>query len=174
MLRKAILALCLVLGIHSVNLSVAADAQRASGVSRIGVLSPFPSSFGAGPSFEAFRQTLRELGYVDGRNVALEYRWADGRSDRLSNLAAELVQLGVDVIFSAWCTPAALATRRQRARFLSSSPGWVTPLAWGWSQASPGPVATSQAPRSLQRRRSASSLSCSRMWSQESLESGPS
>jgi putative ABC transport system substrate-binding protein len=91
---------------------LAADAQAAGKVYRIGVLSPFPSSYGPGPSFEAFRQTFRDLGYVDGRNVALEYRWADGRPDRLPDLAAELVRLGVDVVFSAWSTPAALATKK--------------------------------------------------------------
>src|SRR6516162_8356377 len=81
-------------------------------VYRVGVLSPFSSSFGPGPSFEAFRQMFRELGYVDGRSVALEYRWADGQADRLPDLAAELVRLQVDVIFSAWGTPAALATKK--------------------------------------------------------------
>jgi putative tryptophan/tyrosine transport system substrate-binding protein len=90
---------------------LAAEAQHAGKVYRIGVLSPFSPSFGPGPSFEAFRQTFRELGYVDGRNVALEYRWADGRSDRLPTLAAELARLRVDVVLSAWGTPAALATK---------------------------------------------------------------
>ena len=79
---------------------------------RIGVLSPFSSTFGPGPSFAAFRQTLHELGYVEGRNIGLEYRWADGRYDRLPGLAEELVRLPVDVVFSAWSTPAALATQK--------------------------------------------------------------
>ena len=91
---------------------LAAEAQPAGRVYRIGVLSPFSPSFGPGPSFEAFRQTFRELGYVDGRNVALEYRWADGQPDRLPALAAELVRLRVDVVFSAWGTPGALATKK--------------------------------------------------------------
>ena len=67
----------------------AAEAQQVGKVFRIGVLSPFSHSFGPGPSFEAFRQMFLELGYVDGRNVVLEYRWADGRPDRLPALAAE-------------------------------------------------------------------------------------
>jgi putative ABC transport system substrate-binding protein len=90
----------------------AAEAQQVGRVFRIGVLSPFSPSFGPGPSFEAFRQTFRELGYVDGRNVVLEHRWADGRPDRLPALAAELVRLRVDVVFSVWGTPAALATKK--------------------------------------------------------------
>jgi putative ABC transport system substrate-binding protein len=100
----------LVLALLAVPLAI--EAQSAGKVYRIGVLSPFPSSYGPGPSFEAFRQTLGELGYIDGRNVALEYRWAEGRTDRLPALAAELVRLGVDVVFSAWSTPAALATKK--------------------------------------------------------------
>jgi putative ABC transport system substrate-binding protein len=91
---------------------LAAEAQPAGKVYRIGVLSPFSSSFVPGPSFEAFRQTLRELNYVEGRNITLEYRWADGRYDRLPGLAADLVRLRVDVVVSAWSTPTALATKK--------------------------------------------------------------
>src|SRR5262245_20959251 len=86
--------------------------QQPRKVPRVCVLSPFSSSFGPGPSFEAFRETLRELGYVEGRNIALEYRWADGRYDRLPGLTTELVRLQVDVMSSAWSTPVALATRK--------------------------------------------------------------
>jgi putative tryptophan/tyrosine transport system substrate-binding protein len=89
----------------------AGEAQQPGKVYRIGVLSPFASSSGPS-SFAAFPQTLRELGYVEGRNVALEYRWADGRPDRLPDLAASLVRLQVDLIFSAWGSPAALAAKK--------------------------------------------------------------
>src|SRR5260370_2390993 len=91
---------------------LAAGAPPPGKAYRIGVLSPFSSSFGPGPSCEAFRHTLRELGYVEGRNVALEYRWADGRYDRLPDLIADLVRLRVDAIVSTWSTPAALATKK--------------------------------------------------------------
>jgi putative tryptophan/tyrosine transport system substrate-binding protein len=95
-----------------ITASLAAAAPPAGKVYRIGVLSPFSSSFGPGPSFEAFRRTLREVGYVEGRNIALEYRWADGRYDRLPDLIADLVRLRVDAIVSTWSTPAALATKK--------------------------------------------------------------
>src|SRR5262245_59350430 len=91
---------------------LAAVAQQARKVPRIGVLSPFSSSYGPGPSFGAFHQTFQGLGYAAGRNVVLEYRWADGHVDRLAALAADLIPLPVDIIFSAYGTPAALASRK--------------------------------------------------------------
>ncbi len=109
--RRA-LVIFMTCGLAFVAAPLAVRAQQPQKVHRVGVLSPFASSFGPGPSFEAFRRTLRELGYVEGRDVALEYRWADGRSDRLADLAAELVRLRPDVIFSAWGTPEALATKK--------------------------------------------------------------
>ena len=51
-------------------------------------------------SAETFRQGLRDLGYVEGKNIVIEYRYAEGKVDRLSNLAAELVRLNVDVIWA--------------------------------------------------------------------------
>jgi putative ABC transport system substrate-binding protein len=59
----------------------------------------------------AFHDGLRETGYVEGWNLAIEYRWAEGRNDRLPALAAELVRRQVSVIVTAGSTPAALATR---------------------------------------------------------------
>ncbi len=82
-------------------------AQQAVKVPRIGVLRP-----GAPPDhlLEAFRVALRELGYAEGRNIVLEYRWAEGKLERLPELAAELVRLKVDLV-TTWSTPAALAAR---------------------------------------------------------------
>src|SRR5215475_794475 len=74
---------------------LAADAQPSAKVTRIGYLSP---AGGAGsPLAEAFRQGLRELGYVEGHNITIEFRAVAG-SEQLPALAAELVQLPVDVL----------------------------------------------------------------------------
>jgi putative ABC transport system substrate-binding protein len=73
------------------------DAQRAAAVARIGVLSPLAAAT-AIPMIGGLREGLRELGWVEGRNVALEVRFADGRLELLPQLAAELVRLDVDII----------------------------------------------------------------------------
>jgi len=76
-----------------------AQAQQAKKVPVIGTLhSDSPSSVES--SFEAFRQGLRQLGYVVGQNILIEYRYAEGKRDRVPDLAAELVRLNVDVIFA--------------------------------------------------------------------------
>jgi len=77
-----------------------ADAQQARGKRRIGWLSP-ASAANDLPNLEAFRAGLREVGYVEGQNITIEARWAEGRSERLSALAAELVRLPVDVLCTA-------------------------------------------------------------------------
>ena len=76
---------------------------------RIGWLSPAAAADGL-PNLEALRAGLRELGYVDGQNLTIETRWADGRSERLPQLAAELVRLQVDVLCTAG-TPATEAAK---------------------------------------------------------------
>ena len=76
-----------------------AAAQLPEKVARVGYLNPGSSSDPLRQRrFEVFRQSLRELGYVDGQSIAIESRWADGRYDRCPALAADLVRLKVDVI----------------------------------------------------------------------------
>jgi len=87
-----------------------ADAQPAAKVPRIGFLGNSTAALEAnlvGP----FREGLRELGYVEGRNILIEYRWAEGKNERLPALIAELIALKVDVIVTAG-TPAALAVKK--------------------------------------------------------------
>ena len=91
---KAVGVLLVGLAFASVHL---AEAQQAKKVPRIGHL----SIFGASARIEAFRQGLRELGYVEGKNINFEFRSADGKLERLPNLAAELVRLKVDIIVTA-------------------------------------------------------------------------
>ncbi len=88
---------------------LAAEAQQAAKIARIGYLA---TNRAANPHLpEAFRQGLRDLGYVEGRNVVIEYRDAEGKLERLPALAAELVALNVDVILAPG-TPQALAAKQ--------------------------------------------------------------
>jgi len=88
------------LAVGALLASRSADAQKAGSVRRIGWLSPASAADGL-PNLEALRAGLRELGYVEGKNIIIEARWADGRSERLPQLAAELVRLPVDVLCTA-------------------------------------------------------------------------
>ena len=105
--RRSALIVTLALGILSAPLP--ADAQQAGKVYRIGFLGGASPSVAARP-LEAFRQGLRDLGYVEGKNIVIEYRYAEGKFERLPDLAAELVRLKVDLIVAA-ATPPALAAQ---------------------------------------------------------------
>jgi putative ABC transport system substrate-binding protein len=80
-----------------INWSLAARAQQPTSVARIGFLT-FGSASTASSYVEAFRAGLRDFGYVEGKNFVIEFRFAEGNSDRLPGLATELVSLNVDVI----------------------------------------------------------------------------
>src|ERR1700682_6519347 len=89
---------------------LAAEAQQAAKVPRIGYLS---TNLGVNPPLrEAFRQGLRDLGYVEGRNLVIEYRDAEGKPERLPALAAEPVGLKVDVIVAGGGTLSAMAAKQ--------------------------------------------------------------
>ncbi len=75
---------------------LAAQAQETGKVPRVGMLTLAPS-----PLVEAFKQGMRDLGYVEGKNVVVEYRFAEGREERVPGLVADLVRLEVDVIVAA-------------------------------------------------------------------------
>jgi putative ABC transport system substrate-binding protein len=88
---------CLVLVAMLFALCIPAHAQQPKKIPRIGYLS-FQSSSSGRDLDDPFRQGLNALGYVEGKNIIIEYRWAEGNFDRLPELAAELVRLKVDVI----------------------------------------------------------------------------
>jgi putative tryptophan/tyrosine transport system substrate-binding protein len=98
------------LSVMLLALCYSASAQQPKKTSRIGLLS------GSGPAtnpayLEAFRQGLRELGYIEGENILLEYRWGEGKFDRLPGLAAELIGLRADIIVTIG-TQATVAARQ--------------------------------------------------------------
>jgi putative ABC transport system substrate-binding protein len=107
---------------------LAAKAQP-SGTIRIGYLSP-GSTVTHGPLLDAFRQGMRELGRVESQQLAIESRWADGKSDRLPTLAAELVNLRVDIIVAAG-NPAIQASRQATTTIPIVTPIVADPVTTG-------------------------------------------
>ncbi len=107
--RRVVLAL----GAGALVVPLAGLAQQAGRVYRIGFLSGRSRSTQSNPiaNYDAFFQAMRELGYVEGRNLVVEHRYGEGKYERLPELAAELVNLNLDVI-AAVATPEALAAQR--------------------------------------------------------------
>jgi putative ABC transport system substrate-binding protein len=137
MTRRTI-GLLIILGLGLFMEPFAADAQQTAKVSRIGFLSP------GSPDLEtrrlgAFQQSLRELGYVEGHNIAIESRFAEGQYDRLPGLAAELVRLKVDVILT-YAQPAIQAAKQATGTIPIVMTGNIDPVASGFvaSLAHPG------------------------------------
>jgi putative ABC transport system substrate-binding protein len=106
----------------------AVRSQPTGKVPRIGYLSPGPA--GGSPRDQAFRQGLRELGHVEGSTLLVEYRFAEGRFERLPELAAELVLLEVEVIVGA-VTQASLAARAATTRIPVVMAGVSDPVGAG-------------------------------------------
>src|SRR5262245_43083859 len=101
-----------------------ARAQSPAGkIYRLGILQPGKSPE---PLVDILRDRLKDLGYREGRNIAYEYRCAEGKPDRLDELAKELVDLKVDVI-TTLSTPAVIAANKLRKRSLLSSRGLGIP-----------------------------------------------
>ena len=121
---------------------LAPGAQQAAKVPRIGILGISPVA-GPGSRLEALLQGLRDLGYVEGRNVVIEYRNHEGKVERLPALAAELVTLKVDVIVARTRAPAWPPSKRPRP-FPLSSLLLAIRLRAGSSPALRGPAAMSR------------------------------
>jgi putative ABC transport system substrate-binding protein len=127
--REATIALAVLAGA-----SFAIGAQQARKMHRIGFLGVTSTSDYA-PYLDAFRQGLRELGYEEGRNIVIDYRWADGRDERLPELAAQLVTLDPDVLVSHAIGVAAVQKASSTIPIVmgvSSDPvgsGWISSLA---------------------------------------------
>jgi putative tryptophan/tyrosine transport system substrate-binding protein len=115
------------LGVMLIALGFPAEAQQPARIPRIGILLAPSASFSL-PRVEALRRRLRELGYFEGKNILIDYRYAEGKLERLPDLAAELVRLKVDVIVTAG--PAILAAQKA---------GPTIPIVFG---AAPDPVGT--------------------------------
>jgi putative ABC transport system substrate-binding protein len=101
-----------VLGIAAATWPLAARAQQSEPVKRIGILQGLAASDAEWPHrFDAFKEHLRELGWIEGRNVAFEFRFADAKPELLPALAAELVQTNVDVIVTNAAQPVEAARK---------------------------------------------------------------
>src|SRR5262245_6699440 len=105
-----VIGLAVVLAVSIVVVPLVGDAQQGGKVYRVGILWPYSSSIAA-PFAGAFRQGLRDAGYVEGRNIVVEERWAEGSFDRLPSLAADLVGRKVDIMLIA-STPAVQAAQK--------------------------------------------------------------
>jgi putative ABC transport system substrate-binding protein len=107
-----------------------AHAQASRKVRRIGYLSTGSAAATYVKPLEAFKDELREHGWIEGSNVSIEYRWAEGKADRLPALAVELVRLDVDVI-AASPTPAVLAAMKATTTIPIVGMGLTEPVAVG-------------------------------------------
>ena len=91
---------CGLVAVVLVALGVIAEAQQPTKIPRIGYLSGAARIRPILVRIEAFRRGVRDLGYIEGKNILVEYRYAEGKLDRIPSLVAELVQLKVDVLVS--------------------------------------------------------------------------
>jgi putative tryptophan/tyrosine transport system substrate-binding protein len=124
-MRKAVFSILFVVVLLAV--AVIAEAQQRAKTPRIGVLR---TGSAPDPLIEAFRQGLREVGYIEGRNIVVEYRWAEGKNERLQELVAEMVRLNVDIIVAAGPGPI-LAAKQATSTIPIVMPVVVNPVGSG-------------------------------------------
>jgi putative tryptophan/tyrosine transport system substrate-binding protein len=113
-MRRCTLGVLVTLALSLFATALAVEAQQATQVHRIGFLSPSFPRPDRDPPVDAFRQGLRELGYVEGQNLIIEYRRAEGKDERRPDLAAELVRLQVEVIVAVGVTAPRVAQHATR------------------------------------------------------------
>jgi putative ABC transport system substrate-binding protein len=121
------LIVTLALGILAVPLT--SQAQRQSTIPRVGFIHP-TSATATGQFLDAFRQGLRDLGYVEGETIALEVRWAEGLAERFPDLIAELMRLKIDVLVVA-AAAGALAAKQARLTTPVVFAAVTDPVGWG-------------------------------------------
>ena len=107
-----------------------AEAQQPKKVPRIGYLSQFDPATES-TRIEAVRQALRELGYIEGQNIAFEYRYAEGKLDRLPEFAAELAGLKVDIIVTGGAAPIRAAKNATKTISIVMTGGGLDPVEAG-------------------------------------------
>ena len=137
---------------------LAAQAQQPVRVKRIGLMGNLQLR-----PIESFQNRLRELGYIEGQNLIVEYRFAEGREERYSGFAAELVALPVDLIVT-WGTPAAFAAKHATTTIPIVLGALGTSSIPGLSQILPALAQTSQASSHSTSSSSRNASSCSRRW----------
>ena len=123
---------CVALSALLLALGWSAEAQQPMKIPSIGFLSGRASPTPTAPDslLNSFRDGLRELGYIEGKNIAIEYRFAGGKNERLPSLAAELVRLKVDVIVSS-ALPSSQAAKQATSTIPIVLNGVGDPVAWG-------------------------------------------
>src|SRR5262245_12168749 len=127
----------LTLGTMLFALGGSAEAQQPKKVPRIGYLSQFDPATES-PRIEAVRQALREIGYIEGQNIAFEYRYAEGKLDRLPEFAAELVRLKVDIIMTGGAATIRAAKNATKTIPIVMTGGGFDPVAAGLGESSAG------------------------------------
>src|SRR6266496_2790176 len=130
--------------------AVIAEAQQQAKVPKIGYLSPAPATSSA--RFELLRREFRKLGYVEGKNIAFEFRSADNKLDRLAAAADDLVRLKVDVLVTPG-TPTALAAKNSTRTIPIVFAAVADPISAGLIDSLPRPGRSEEHTSELQSRR---------------------
>jgi ABC-type uncharacterized transport system substrate-binding protein len=129
--RLKTIRLIVMLALVILTAPLVAQAQPSTKVYRIGWLSP-GSALSSRAYIEAFQQSLRDLGYIEGQNMAVEYRYAEGKAERLPELAAELVHLTMDVLVTSG-SPATQAAQHATSTIPIVGVALADPLGTGFA-----------------------------------------